>query len=71
MGEKERCENRAKVRTNFLMPVDRDLKSGLLSGQNIPERSDLKYIKLRAYRISDFPVESKPFSQVVVHRPRN
>jgi hypothetical protein len=26
---------------------------------------------LRAYRISDFPVESKPFSQVVVHRPRN
>jgi hypothetical protein len=53
------------------MDGDRDEKRGLLSGHNIPEKRDLKYIELRTYGILDCPVESKPFSQRVVLGPRN
>jgi hypothetical protein len=42
-----------------------------LAGQNIPERCDLKYIKLMPYEMLDFPVEYKSFSSSVVHGPIN
>jgi hypothetical protein len=69
--EEERGAKRTNVPANFLTERDRDLNRCLLSGQNLPERRDLKYVELGPGGLSDSPVESKRCPQGVVHGPRN